>query len=333
MSTTQLLIDTADRIFTDFCDKAALDAAEAGEFPAALWAVIQEHGLHELALVDGGLSLSDVFAVLQVAGRYAVPLPLAEILLANRWLGSSDTLYTIGIRREDEVIDLPWGRASEGVLVLDYGIGRTDNLARVTGKLATTGHNLAGEARDVYRIGSLQALPAAEDTFVMLALARTVQMAGTLTRVLELSLQYAGEREQFGRPIARFQAIQHTLAVMAAETAAALKAADAAVAALDAVASATAEASAEQTTASRVALEVAAAKARVGEACGLVAEQAHQVHGAMGYTHEHQLHHFTRRLWAWRDEYGTESYWQQHLGRHLAGLGADSLWDYLATRG
>jgi acyl-CoA dehydrogenase len=159
----------------------------------------------------------------------------------------------------------------------------------------------------------------------MLALARTVQMAGTLTRVLELSLQYAGEREQFGRPIARFQAIQHTLAVMAAETAAALKAADAAVAALDAVAT--------ETAAGRVALEVAAAKARVGEACGLVAEQAHQVHGAMGYTHEHQLHHFTRRLWAWRDEYGTESYWQQHLGRHLAGLGADSLWDYLATRG
>ena len=333
MSTTQLLTETADRIFTDHCDKAALDAAEAGEFPDALWAVLQENGLHELALVDSGVSLSDVFAVLKVAGRHAVPLPLAEILFANRWLGNSDTFCTIGIRCDDEVIDLPWGRASEGVLTLDYGVAQANNLARIEGGLATTGNNLAGEARDVYAIEAHHTLPVAEDTFAMLALARTAQMAGTLTRVLELSLQYAGEREQFGRPIARFQAIQHTLAVMAAETAAAVRAADAAVAAMDAVASAAASAAAGESAAGRVEFEVAAAKSRVGEACGLVAEQAHQVHGAMGYTHEHQLHHFTRRLWAWRDEYGTESYWQQHLGCHLAGLGADSLWNYIATRG
>jgi len=76
---------------------------------------------------------------------------------------------------------------------------------------------------------------------------------------------------------------------------------------------------------------VAAAKARVGEAAGIVAEQAHQVHGAMGYTHEHQLHHFSRRLWAWRDEFGNETYWQQRLGTHLAGLGAERVWDFLAS--
>ena len=53
----------------------------------------------------------------------------------------------------------------------------------------------------------------------------------------------------------------------------------------------------------------------------------------MGYTHEHTLHHFTRRVWAWRDEFGNESWWQQRLGRHLAVLGAGGLWDFLATRG
>lgn len=53
----------------------------------------------------------------------------------------------------------------------------------------------------------------------------------------------------------------------------------------------------------------------------------------MGYTHEHRLHHYTRRVWAWRDEYGTESQWQLKLGNHLAGIGADALWDFLATRG
>ena len=77
--------------------------------------------------------------------------------------------------------------------------------------------------------------------------------------------------------------------------------------------------------------EVAAAKARVGEAVGIVAEQVHQVHGAMGYTYEHRLHHFTRRLWAWRDEWGNEFYWQAKLGQYLATLGADRVWGYIAT--
>ena len=57
----------------------------------------------------------------------------------------------------------------------------------------------------------------------------------------------------------------------------------------------------------------------------------HQVHGAMGYTYEHRLHHFTRRLWAWRDEWGNEFYWQAKLGQHLAGLGAEQVWGYIAT--
>ncbi|MGB0407600.1 MAG: acyl-CoA dehydrogenase, partial [Pseudomonadales bacterium] len=56
---------------------------------------------------------------------------------------------------------------------------------------------------------------------------------------------------------------------------------------------------------------------------------AHQVHGAMGFTHEHQLHHRTRRLWCWRDQHGHEAYWQAVLGRALCAAGADALWPEL----
>lgn len=329
MSTTQLLIDTAERIFTDYCDKTALDIAEAGEFPAALWAVLQDAGFHELAVIDNGVGLSDVFAILKVAGRHAVPLPLSEILFANRWLHSTDGFATIGLRRGDEVIDLPWGRKCDRVLALTPASADAEsgsaNLVLVEGSLGTLGQNLAGEARDTYHIDSQEVVATAEDAFVMLALGRTVQMAGALERVMALSLQYVGEREQFGRTISRFQAIQHILAVMAAETAAAARAADAAVAA--------AEQLAPGGPSERFVLEVAAAKSRVGEAGGRVVEMAHQVHGAMGYTHEHRLHHYTRRVWAWRDEYGTESHWQLKLGSQLAAIGADGLWDFLATRG
>ena len=78
--------------------------------------------------------------------------------------------------------------------------------------------------------------------------------------------------------------------------------------------------------------EVAAAKARVGEAVGCVAEQVHQIHGAMGFTHEHRLHHFSRRAWAWRDAWGNEFAWQQKLGERLCQLGADQVWDFIATQ-
>jgi alkylation response protein AidB-like acyl-CoA dehydrogenase len=57
-----------------------------------------------------------------------------------------------------------------------------------------------------------------------------------------------------------------------------------------------------------------------------VAEIAHQLHGAIGFTVEHELHLFTRRLWSWRDEFGTESEWSARLGDQLIREGADAVW-------
>ncbi|MCG8558673.1 MAG: acyl-CoA dehydrogenase, partial [Hyphomicrobiales bacterium] len=79
-------------------------------------------------------------------------------------------------------------------------------------------------------------------------------------------------------------------------------------------------------------LEVASAKIRVGEAAGEGAAIAHQVHGAIGFTQEHILHRYTRRLWGWRDEFGSESVWAVQLGRRVAAEGADALWPMLAAR-
>src|SRR4029077_13419068 len=70
---------------------------------------------------------------------------------------------------------------------------------------------------------------------------------------------------------------------------------------------------------------VATAKARVGEAAGKVAEICHQVHGAIGFTHEHPLHFATRRLWSWRDEFGHETYWQERIGRLGCEAGCEAL--------
>ena len=93
MSTRQLLLDSAERMFTDHSDKRLLDEAEAGEFPESLLKLVRDNGLHEIALPDSGVGLDDVFAVLEVAGRFALPLPIAEMVLGGRWLRDGSNSY------------------------------------------------------------------------------------------------------------------------------------------------------------------------------------------------------------------------------------------------
>jgi acyl-CoA dehydrogenase len=78
-----------------------------------------------------------------------------------------------------------------------------------------------------------------------------------------------------------------------------------------------------------VVLACAAAKVRSGAAVEVVARLAHQVHGAIGFTQEHKLHHLTRRLWSWRDEAGSELAWSRVLGAGVLADGADGLWPAL----
>ncbi len=184
--------------------------------------------------------------------------------------------------------------------------------------LAATGAaNLAGEPRgslvldQVGASGALLTPARARELRACFALARAVQMAAALEQVLAWTVQYAGERQQFGRALAKFQAIQMELAEMAGEVTAVTALTDAAVQALghgDA----------------NFALAAAAAKVRAGAAVEVVARLAHQVHGAIGFTQEHKLHHLTKRLWSWRDEAGSELVWSRVLAE-----GPDGLWPAL----
>jgi len=71
----------------------------------------------------------------------------------------------------------------------------------------------------------------------------------------------------------------------------------------------------------------------LAEAAGKVANAAHAAFGAMGFTREHQLHYATRRLWAWRDDFGSEVVWQTELGRYVAAKGGRGLWAAIAEHG
>lgn len=157
---------------------------------------------------------------------------------------------------------------------------------------------------------------------LMGAAVRAQQIAGALDRILELSVLYSQQRVAFEKPISKFQAIQHSLARLGGEVAAA---ASAAASAADTIANTGFDDDAAL-------LEVAAAKIRCSEAVEVGTGIAHQVHGAIGFTYEHGLHFATRRLWSWRAEFGSGAEWADWLGRETLARGADELWPFVTAR-
>jgi alkylation response protein AidB-like acyl-CoA dehydrogenase len=346
-STDNLIVDTATRIFRDLCEPTTVNDAENGVWPKALWDALEESGLPLAwvpdALGGAGAAMADGFAVLRVAGHFAAPVPLAETLLAGLLLARAGIAVPNGpmtvapvhadghiVLRDDGGLAgrarrVPFARNARHIAVLAHrGNEPAVALVAASGLAISQAASLAGEPRDdVSFDGAVPKAvrPAAVDEDMLVSLGAAVrlqQMAGALEKILEQSVQHALDRSQFGRPIAKFQAVQHNLATLAGEVAAASAAADAA---------------AEACSSPEFAIgEVAIAKVRGGEAAGTGAAIAHQVHGAMGFTYEHTLHHATRRLWAWREEFGNEAVWAQRLGHMVAAHGADQLWPFI-TRG
>lgn len=327
LSTRDLIVDTATRIFSDGCDHAVVEAAQDGVWPAELWDTLTDNGLLEIGLEQSGTGLSELFEFLRVSGRFAAPLPLLECLLAQVALGKPARGITLA-ELQGNAIQLAWPEQFDSALVLDVAGGKA-RLIELAGLDLTSLEVMLGEPVARVELGGAWDAAAeseilAADLYALAALGRSAQMCGGLEASLNLAIGYCSEREQFGRAISKFQAIQHQLAVLAAEVAASQRATDAAIH------SAAASSAANSTL--RVS-DVAVAKVRVGSAVGVGAEIAHQVHGAMGFTMEYSLHQLTRRLWSWRDQFGTESDWATLLGNEVCAGEADGLWAYIASHG
>jgi acyl-CoA dehydrogenase len=350
-SGSQPLFDTAAKLFSELVTPSALAKAAAGGWLSAEWQHVEELGLPQALIPESmggfGIDPTDALTLIKIAGAHALPLPLAETMMASWFLAHAGlavaegpltvaagvapdvTLESIsdGWRLKGSIPRVPWAAKAKAFLViLEISRGRSYAVLLEQGHWRSErGANLAGEPRNTVRfeIGvrrdAVRELPphiGPREVRLLGAAMHSCSIAGALEKVLALTVQYAGERVQFGRPIAKFQAIQQNLAVLAGETAAAVGAAGlAAEAAGDGLKP----------------LAIAAAKIRAGEAAGIGAAIAHQVHGAIGFTQDHQLHHFTQRLWSWRDEYGGEAEWSQFLGRDALASGRDGLWPLVTT--
>ena len=348
-----VVLDQADRLFRGEITKDRLAEADRGEWPSAIWEAVEQAGL-PLALVpeaQGGAGLPpiDALRLIRRAGYHAVPVPLAETMIAGAlWsqasghaiegaLSLAPVSGTDSIRIErvaggyvlhGRAQRIPWASNAAHVVVYACDAAGSGYLALLPRGAAPiqAQRNLANEPRDTLILDGVllsdrsvhAAPPVCADGFLVFgALVRTQQMVGAMERCLDYALAYAMEREQFGRPIGKFQAVQHMLADAAGQYAAAAAAAELAAEAYGKIG---------------LPFAVAIAKARVGEAAGKVAEVCHQVHGAMGFTQEHPLHFSTRRLWSWRDEFGHETFWQARIGQMVCAAGGEALWPMLVDK-
>lgn len=313
----EMMLAQMDRLFGDHIDRQLLAAVEAGAWPTALWEAVEAFGLPDGLTVpaeEGGLTFLQAGAVFATLGRHLVPLPVGETMLARMLLARSGVDVPTGpIALADAASDAVAAVGDGHVLVKvadrlelrSLGAGTVGSIARVPYATVEPGAPIA----------TLPAPNALPDLHTLGAMLRASQMAGAIARALDMAIDYANTRHQFGRPIGRFQAVQQLLAKLAAEAAAAQAAADLAWSALDAGALGHAG---------------AIAKIRTGEAARIAAAIAHQVHGAIGVTDEHMLHYVTRRLWTWRLDYGSDGAWATRLGEAVRREG--DLWTFLTAR-
>jgi alkylation response protein AidB-like acyl-CoA dehydrogenase len=290
--------------------RATLDAAPVTIDPAAV-AHAAESGLLALLTPDVGGTHVDLAVVTEAHGYAASSLPLADMAI-GAWLLSRAGVPEAGPAAEgDLLVGLARGPvpAAHGALQLT-GTSRPLPMAADMACFAVVGEGgdrdylavireptvVSMSTLDLTRSWARLALDGALDDWTelpagtashvrdALAVYRALDGLGAAARLLEMTVSYAGQREQFGAPIGSFQAVKHHCADMAVAVEAGRCALWAAALALDGAPDAARSRSAS------------AAAAYAKSAASQVAGTALQVHGGIGFTWEHDLHLFLRRI-------------------------------------
>jgi acyl-CoA dehydrogenase len=312
--------------------------------PSAPWAPILDGGWIGIGVDEDsggqGGTLVEAVAVAEAAGATAAAAPVVESMLAGLVLGTCAAarelleqlvaghervgLVPRVVRSDqsgyvaDHELVVPWGRdATVVVLVAALAEGGLGLVVVPIGEVTVShGQTLAGDPLDRLQLPGNQ-LPARihelktglEHLITAAGVLTAARLCGALRHVADLSVEYANQRSQFGRTIGSFQAIAHALVQQAGLVALAEAALRMSTRPLADGGSARAE----------------AARVAACAAVDPVVKVAHQVHGAVGVTREHDLHRYTLRLAQWRTAFGSHRWWMRRLGRRA--LTSDEWWD------
>lgn len=314
-------------------------------FDAALWSDLAESGLTDLmSSPDLDAGPAEMAVVLRGVARRSGAVPIAENDLLARWLArrahlkAPDGPLTVAIATTDPsegaievtAADVPWARSATAVVL---AVRRSDDLLVGIAERSATRiaerHNLAGEPRDTVTVpvdtAQMTALDVDDEAALLRrgAWARCVQIVGALDAAAELSVSHTREREQFGRPLAKFQSVQHALAQMAGE-----------IERMRAVTTAAVAAATEcGFDSEHTDFATSIAKVVGSQVVPTATAIAHQLHGAIGTTIEHPLWLATTRAQSWIDEFGGRADHASRLARRLSIV--DDPWDVIvgaATR-
>jgi acyl-CoA dehydrogenase len=309
-----MLSESIAAMLDDMCTPALVREIESvrdREVGRPLWMQLDESGFLDALVPESaggaGVPLTDAMGVMLAFGRYAMPLPAAHTMFARRYLTSKGVTVPRGpmtLALADDTtggIHVPYGLVSDAVLLhagdtvtlFDMGkvrcipTGDSRSLSAVVFLDGERGERMPSDAADILTLG---------------AAASAANMAGAMSRIFEITMAHVNDRVQFGRPIGKFQAVQHQLSVMAEDIAATLMAVRMAAA---------------HDGGAQWAMGCAIAKTRASRAAAAVANTAHALTGAMGITAEYDVQLFTRRLHEARLQFGSESYWDEWIGTQV----------------
>ncbi len=335
--------DSAERLFGEVCTPAVIRQIEGGADTANLWSELSSVGFTDALLPESAngaaLTLTEVWPMLFSMGRHALPLPYAHTLLARAWLQQAHAttcakapVLTQGVP-EGTITFAPFrvtaGRAGIQAAGVNFGLTATWVLVQSetavwllpTGQAQRTpsgGHgsldadlSWSADFAKASLLGQFQQPQFRE----LMALSLAVLIAGAADRVFEMTLGWANQREQFGKPIGRFQALQQQISEVAEQVFGARMAAEMAC---------------RSSTWQPAPALVALAKAQTSLAVARVVAVAHTVHGAIGVTKEFDLQLYTRRLNEWARAGGGAGYWSGVLGQQVLQANSSAL-DFVRT--
>ncbi len=318
----QMLREAVAALLAAECGEGVLRAAWSNEDGrgTTLWRALAENGVLGIVAPEaaGGLGMgaSEFVLPLEDAGRFGVPEPLLETasiaipaLIAtsntaarDRWLTKLVSGEAVATASMNAAPYAPYA-ASADVFLVEYG----DSLYAVPAALVKiTAKQSVDHTR---RLSAIEADLGAEgvEDLGSSATARRWALFGTSAflvglgqQMLDLAVEYAKVRTQFGKAIGTFQAVQHRLADARLALEYARPMVYRAAHSLD-----TEDIDVDQ--------HVALAKVMASEAATEVAKASLQVHGAIGYSTEYDLHLYMKRAWALANAHGSANDHREHL--------------------
>ena len=327
----RMLRDTVREVLQRECQPGTVRAAWEGrpDEVERVWRTLADTGVTGMTASEaaGGMGMNeiDLLLPLEETGYAALPGPLIDTVAVgiplleaagtgaqrDRWLGEAAAGQAKIVVAFDGHSIVAHAGSSDVLVAEREGVGYCIPMSEVAVEPEISVDRARGLGRVQFEPSDGYRMREDVDTRALFELSRNraavaaaSQLVGLSRRMLDMSIQYAKDREQFGKPIGAQQAIKHRLATALIEQEFARPLVYRAGWSL-------------ATSGDDRDVAVSLAKIYAGRAASFVAKQALQVHGAIGYTVECDLHMWMKRTWALAAAYGDAAFHRERVGRHI----------------